>query len=89
MLMRWVSAKEAAAAASFFILVNSLSGLAGQFSHSALKWEFVLPLAAAVFLGGQLGSRWSADRFPLVAVRRLTAVLVLIVSVKLLWGVVG
>ena len=85
-LMRWVNTKEAAAAASFFILVNSFSGLAGQLSHTSLDGNLILPLSAAVFCGGQLGSRWSAHRLPPAAIRRLTAFFVLIVSVKLLWG---
>ena len=83
-LMKWDTAKAIAATASLFILVNSVSGLAGQ----ALATEFTLDptLAAAlmvcVFLGGQVGSRLGARFLPPTMIRKLTAILVLVVGVR-------
>jgi len=37
LLMRWVNVKQAAAAASFFILVNSIAGLAGQATKGPVR----------------------------------------------------
>jgi hypothetical protein len=84
----WAHAKEVSAAASFFILVNSFSGLLGQLSKSAwvVDWTLILPLAAAVFLGGQIGSRLGAGSFSKLLLQRGTAALILFVSGRMLWG---
>ncbi len=84
----WANAKEVSAAASFFILVNSLAGLLGQVSKSAwtFEWTWMIPLALAVFLGGQIGSRWGAGKISKLALQRVTAALILSISGRLLWG---
>ena len=86
LLMRWVNAKESAAAASFFIMVNSFAGLMGHWQKGAFKLEGLLPLGIAVFLGGQLGSRLGAYRLPQVSFQRLLAGLIFYVSMRLIWG---
>ncbi|MEZ4886077.1 MAG: sulfite exporter TauE/SafE family protein [Chitinophagales bacterium] len=85
-LLKWDGAKTIAATASFFILVNSISGLAGQMSNPEFKlnWEFAAMLMGAVFVGGQIGSRLGAVWFSPNWVRRLTAVLILFVGVRIL-----
>lgn len=84
LLMRWVNAKESAAAASFFIVVNSLAGLMGHWQKGVFQLEGLLPLGIAVFLGGQLGSRLGAYRLPQVSLQRVLAGLIFYVSVRLL-----
>ncbi len=85
-LLKWDGAKTIAATASFFILVNSISGLAGQMSHPDfdLNWQFAGLLMGAVFVGGQIGSRLGAAWFSPNWVRRMTAVLILFVGVRIL-----
>ena len=84
-LLRWDEARKIAALASFFILVNSVSGLAGQLSRAAtLPWDFVLPLLVAVLAGGQVGSRLSARQFNAVYIKRITAVLILLAGINIL-----
>lgn len=85
-LLKWDGAKTIAATASFFILVNSISGLAGQMSHPDfhLNWKFSGLLMFAVFVGGQIGSRLGAAWFSPTWVRRMTAVLILFVGVRIL-----
>ena len=86
-LMKWDTPKNIAATASFFILINSISGLAGQLTKNPhLDWAFVLPLMVAVLLGGQLGSRLTTFKFNQTLVRQLTAVLVLYAGVNILWN---
>lgn len=87
-LLKWDTPKHIAATASFFILINSVSGLAGQLVQNkfTLDWAFALPLLFAVLLGGQLGSRFSALKFNQVLVRQATAVLVLYAGVNVLWS---
>ena len=86
-LVKWDRAKAISATASLFILVNSIAGLAGQATMA--KFELDLSLAMSlmisVFVGGQVGSRLGAKILPAHWIRRLTAVLVLIVGVRMFW----
>ncbi|BDI60936.1 sulfite exporter TauE/SafE family protein [Qipengyuania nanhaisediminis] len=90
-LTRWRDARAIAATASFFILVNSLFGLAGQLAKSGPAmfggaiYE-ALPLLVAVAIGGQIGSLLALKVLPLKWIRWLTAALVLVVGVRLLAG---
>lgn len=86
LFLRWVRVKQAAAAASFFILVNSLSGLAGQLHKGFFNLDILLPLALAVFVGGQIGSRLGATHVPAIVLRKALAMLILCASGRLLWG---
>lgn len=85
-LLRWDAPKNIAATASFFILVNSIFGLVGQFWSGRFQFDatFVLPLLAAVLIGGQVGSRLSVFQLRQLQVRWLTAVLVLYAGVNIL-----
>ena len=83
----WGAPKQIAAAASLFILVNSLAGLAGKAaSVGGLDLWATAPLVAAVLIGGQIGSRLGARRWPPVAVRRVTAAVVMVAALNLLAG---
>ena len=81
---RWDTARKIAATASVFILVNSISGIAGQLSHlpPGVNWTRIALLGAAVLVGGQLGSRISAGFFNPVLIRRWTAVLVFVAGLE-------
>ncbi|HXL57063.1 MAG TPA: sulfite exporter TauE/SafE family protein [Chitinophagaceae bacterium] len=85
-LMKWDTPKKIAATASFFILVNSVSGIAGQLSQlpGDINYTRILLLCAAVFVGGQLGSRMGATKFNLLVIRRITAVVVFLAGVEVL-----
>ena len=87
--MRWGKPKEIAGAASVFILVNSLSGLAGQLTklHSIGEIELLAKywmLFPSVLVGGFIGSRLSNTKLSSLMVKRLTALLILYVSARLL-----
>lgn len=85
--LRWEEARRISALASAFILVNSVSGLAGQITRSAsLDWSLILPLMGAVFVGGQVGSRWGARKFQAAHIRRVTAVLILVAGLNILFN---
>jgi uncharacterized protein len=84
-LIHWDNAKKISALASFFILVNSVSGLAGQVLRSAdLDWSFILPLLLSVLVGGQIGSRLGAKRFNPLFIKRITSILIVLAAVKIL-----
>lgn len=84
---RWDNARKIAATASFFILVNSLAGLFGQFmSHNlSINWIRIAMLAGAVLVGGQLGLRWSFRHFSPAIVRKVTAALVFFAGLEILF----
>lgn len=89
---RWHEARGIAATASLFILVNSLFGLAGQLLKNGpglfgAAIGAALPLLIAVVIGGQVGSLLAARLLPPKWIRWLTALLVLVVGVRLLVGI--
>lgn len=85
--LRWEDTRRISALASAFILVNSLSGLAGQVTRSAsLDWHLILPLMAAVFIGGQVGSRWGARKFKSAHIRKVTAFLIFVAGLNILFN---
>ncbi|HAE27214.1 MAG TPA: sulfoacetate transporter [Hyphomonas adhaerens] len=90
--IRWSHEKAIAAACSLFILLNSLSGLAGQ----ATKLSNVgtlqlatpyLPLLPAVLVGGWIGNRYGVLRMQPNHLRYGTAILILVVAARLLYKV--
>lgn len=90
-LIGWDAAKRIAATASVFILANSLAGLGGQLTKLSGDPSILAaaadygPLALAVLVGGQLGSHVGIRVLPAAWVRRVTALLILYVSVRLLF----
>lgn len=84
--MKWNMAIKIAALSSFFILVNSLSGLGGLLIGGTLElpWVETIALVVTVFLGGQLGIRISLKRLSPKAIKRITALLVFVVGVRVL-----
>ena len=84
-LIHWDDAKKISGLASLFILVNSISGLAGQLVKTPqIDWAFSLPLLLAVFFGGQIGSRLGAKKFNPLHIKRITAVLILAAGINIL-----
>ncbi|MBK9731482.1 MAG: sulfite exporter TauE/SafE family protein [Chitinophagaceae bacterium] len=86
-LLKWDTAKHIAATASFFILVNSISGIAGQLSGLPPEINYIQLafLGGAVLLGGQFGARIGAARFNSLVIRRVTAMLVLYAGAEVLF----
>ena len=89
--LRWASSKTIAALCSFFILINSLSGLAGQTlktgADSAIAGLYeAIPLLIAVVLGGVVGGRFVIEGVANQRVAQLTGLLVLLVGLRILWA---
>ena len=86
-LMKWDGTKKIAATASVFILVNSLAGIAGQLSQlpPSINLTRILLLCGAVLVGGQLGSRLSIFTFNPLVIRRMTAALIFVAGVEVLY----
>ena len=85
-LLKWDTPKKIAATASVFILVNSISGIAGQLTTlpEGINYTRIIFLCLAVFIGGQLGSRMGASKFRPIIIRRVTAALVFFAGFEVL-----
>lgn len=89
-LLRWGDPKNIAGTCSLFILVNSLSGLIGQtmklnemdILSSISSYWILFP---SVLIGGQIGSWLGSTKLDVVAVKKVTALLILYVSARLLY----
>jgi uncharacterized membrane protein YfcA len=86
-LTNWDTPKKIAATASFFILVNSIAGLLGQYSNPdfIIDWNLTSLLLVTVFIGGQIGSRISTDYLTPIQLKKATALLIAFVSIRILW----
>ncbi len=84
--MKWDTAIKIAALASFFILVNSISGIAGLLTNGTFEFPWIegLGLVIAVYIGGQIGVRLSLNRLTGNGIKIVTAVLVFIVGIRVL-----
>jgi len=93
-LFHLAPARAVAGITSGFILVNSVAGLVGQLmkagDYSPFDgWMQAWPLFIAVVIGGQVGSHLGAYHLPENWIKRLTAVLILYVAVRLIWRWAG
>jgi uncharacterized membrane protein YfcA len=87
--LRWADSKTIAALCSFFILVNSLAGLAGQLVKNGAGVipeiaEIALPLMAATLLGGLLGARLLLEYLSPNKIQQITDLLIIFVATRLL-----
>jgi len=84
-LLRAGKPKHIVTAASLFILINSLSGITGQLTKSAVlsELENYWLLFLVVFLGGQIGNFLNLKIFPTQMLALVTSVLVLFVAIRM------
>jgi len=84
--MKWDKSIKIAALASFFILVNSVAGIGGLLTNSTFEFPWIegLGLVMAVFIGGQIGIRLSLSKLSGSGIKVVTAILVLIVGIRVL-----
>ena len=90
-LTKTIPSMNIAAISSVFIFINSIAGLSGQFmkdNNTNLINEFVgyYWLFFAVLIGGSIGTYLGIKTFHPKIVRRLTAILVIYVSLRILLG---
>ena len=84
-LMNWATTRKAAATSALFILVNSISGLAGTLSSAQKIPSFTVTLAWAVIAGGFFGSYLGSRRLSHVVIKRLLAVVLIIAAYKMIF----
>jgi uncharacterized protein len=86
-LTHWETPKKIAATASFFILVNSIAGLLGQYQQPNfyIDWNLTFILLLSVLVGGQIGIRISNTLFTPIQLKKATAILIAFVSIRILY----
>jgi len=87
LLMHWSETRVAAGVSVAFILVNSISGLLGQYAKGALNslpQEVWIWIAAAV-VGGIIGSTLGSRKFDSITLRRVLAVVLFFAGFKLIF----
>ena len=84
-LLHWANPRTIASLASFFILVNSISGLIGLTVAGTFQLNpgLILKLVVAVVAGGSIGSYLSGRKLNLRFLGILTAILVVYVGCRL------
>jgi len=86
LLAGWAGPLRTAGVAAVFILVNSISGLAGHWT-SVMSLPAQIPYwGAAALAGGWIGATYGSRHFSGTTVRRLLGVVIGIASLKLILG---
>jgi len=85
LLMHWSEPKTAAGISALFILVNSASGLAGNYQQLSVLPQNVWFWIAAAVAGGTVGSMLGAKKFDSLTMRRVLAAVLLFAAVKLIF----
>ena len=84
-LLKWQTAKIISATASFFILVNSIAGIAGQLTNDVtIDWNSLKVLGIAVLIGGQIGNYLNLKVLDQQKVRWITALLIGLIGLRIL-----
>ena len=78
LLLDVATEKEAAAAGAVFTGLNSLTALAAHLQRRVPDFELMVPLLAAVLVGGLVGSHLGATRLSRSTIRRLLGIVILI-----------
>lgn len=86
-LLRWATAKEAAAVSALFIWFNSLSGLMGGYSTDSLHFsEHYLIMISLVLVGGFAGGFIGSRKLDNLKLRYLLSFVLIIAAIKLIFG---
>lgn len=85
LLMNWAETKQAAGISAMFILVNSIAGLAGNYSQVVKLPTNVWFWIAAAVAGGIIGSTLGSTKFNSLTLRRVLAAVLLFAAVKLIF----
>ncbi len=84
LLLSWTNQKQTAAISALFIFVNSVAGLAGQWSHGIKLEPAMLSFVAIAFVGGMAGAWLGSLKFNQQILKYTLAVILLMASVKLI-----
>ncbi len=83
-LTNWTETRKAAGISAMFVLVNSISGLLGNYQNVVKLPSSVGIWIIIAVIGGSIGSTLGSRYFNSIALRRALAVVLLVAGVKLL-----
>ena len=83
-LTGWEETRRTAGASAAFILVNSVSGLAGHLAAGRAIPSEIAVLAPVAVAGGMIGAWLGSTRLPTMVLRRLLAAVLVVAGLKLL-----
>ncbi len=88
-ILMWMGyrTKEAAATTAFVVTFSSFSGYLGHVAEGHFNWTLTLIVVVAVIIGSQLGGSFMSTKAKPKGVKRLYALILLAIAVKLVWGV--
>ena len=88
-LLMWMGyeTKKAAATSALAVTFSSFSGFLGHVAQGHFNWTLTILLVIAVFIGSLLGSNFMATRAKSNRVKRIFAVVLFVIGLKLLCGV--
>jgi len=84
-LLHWTNQKQTAAISALFIFVNSVGGLAGQFSKGIQFSPSMYIYVAIAFIGGLAGAYFGSLKFSQEWLKKILAMVLLLASYKLLF----
>jgi uncharacterized membrane protein YfcA len=85
LLLKWSDMKQTAAISALFIFVNSISGLAGQFTKGIHFSTDMYGYVAVAFTGGICGAYFGSLRFKSTILKYMLAIVLLVAAYKLLF----
>lgn len=86
LIMHWAPIRVISGVAAAFILVNSISGMAGLLSGNVPTAVGLPWWVSAVLIGGLIGAEFGSGRFKPATIQRLLAATLLIAGLKLTSG---
>jgi uncharacterized membrane protein YfcA len=85
LLLKWSDMKQTAAISALFIFVNSISGLAGQFTKGIHFSTDMYGYVAVAFTGGICGAYFGSLRFKSNILKYMLAIVLMVAAYKLLF----
>ena len=91
LIFGWSDPKTTAGIAAVFIWVNSFSGLVGSTisGQLALDISTLIPFAAAVLIGGYLGSKYGSERLSQSSIRNMLVAVMLVAAIRQILDLIG
>ena len=86
LLLKWTNQKETAAISALFIFVNSLAGLAGQFTKGVEFTRGMMLYVLIAFAGGLSGAYLGAIKLNHAVLKNILAIVLLSAAIKLIMG---
>jgi uncharacterized membrane protein YfcA len=85
LFLKWTDQKQTAAISALFIFVNSLAGLAGQYTKGIQFSSTMIGYVLVAFAGGLLGAYLGAIKFNQTILKNILAFVLLLAAVKLIF----